>query len=397
MKLTLLALIIMSCSKDGHSPDRGLDYSYGHDCIVLGDRLENPYKTGNITKALQSLYPTKADRVDVKTTDLYVRFLPDGEAEFRLLENLGLHLTDHPLDYSIKVDGDWYHDPSVPQGDVTWQYAVVPHDFDFPDVRYEVIDECYLSENDPGTRSDGIDWAAVEREAYILTGNDGMLSSSATKADGKVAPSGRITIVDEKANGGKPFGVAGVRISCNSFVKFDHAYTDRDGYYAMKKEYADHPERYRQEGKVSVRVILLKPGKEGDGVPSLETRWAQIGEELAAGENFADMAIKYSADSHAKDGGLWADVNPAEAFRPEIVEAIERLEVGRVSSMINLDGWGFIVKKESETKTKQLSFAEAYDKIAKNVREAAELKAYDEWIARLKDTAFIKIYPFEGM
>lgn len=244
MKLTLLALMIMSCSKDGHSPDRRMDYSYGHDCIVLGDRLENPYKTGNITKALQSLYPTKADRVDVKTTDLYVRFLPDGEAEFRLLENLGLHLTDHPLDYSIKVDGDWYHDPSVPQGDVTWQYAVVPHDFDFPDVRYEVIDECYLSDNDPGTRSDGIDWAAVEREAYILTGNDGMLSSSVTKADGKVAPSGRITIVDEKANGGKPFGVAGVRISCNSFVKFDHAYTDRDGYYAMKKEYASDL-RYR--------------------------------------------------------------------------------------------------------------------------------------------------------
>ena len=28
----------------------------------------------------------------------------------------------------------------------------------------------------------------------------------------------------------------------------------------MKKEYADHPEKYRQEGKVTVRVILLKPG-----------------------------------------------------------------------------------------------------------------------------------------
>ena len=162
---------------------------------------------------------------------------------------------------------------------------------------------------------------------------------------------------------------------------------------AMKKEYADHPEKYRQEGKVTVRVILLKPGREGDGVPSLDTRWAQIGEELAKGENFADMAIKYSADSHAKDGGLWENVNPDEVFRPEIVEAIEKLEVGHVSSMINLDGWGFIVKKESETKAKQMSFAEAYDKIAENVQKAAAKKAYDEWILRLKDTSFIKIYP----
>lgn len=249
MKLTLLTfLVMMSCSKDGYSPESGVDYSYGknlmHDCIVLGDRLENPYKTENITKALQALYPTKADRVDVKTTDLYVRFLPADENEFRRLEQLGLHLTDHPLDYSIKVEGDWYHDPSVPQGDVTWQYAVVSHDFDFPDIPYEIIDECYISENDPATRTDGIDWAAVEREAYIMTGNEEMLSSSVTKAAAKIAPSGRITIVDPDADGGKPFGVAGVRISCNSFVKFDHTYTDRDGYYNMEKEYTSDL-RYR--------------------------------------------------------------------------------------------------------------------------------------------------------
>lgn len=162
---------------------------------------------------------------------------------------------------------------------------------------------------------------------------------------------------------------------------------------AMKKEFAANPDRYRQEAKVSVRVILLKPAQEGDGVPSLETRWAQIGEELAKGEKFSDMAIKYSADSHAKDGGLWENVNPAEVFRPEIVKVIENLETGRVSNMIDLDGWGFIVKKESETKAKQMSFAEAYDKIAENVQKAAAKKAYDEWIIRLKDMSFIKIYP----
>lgn len=248
LKLALLALAVMSCSKDGHSPDRGIDYSYGrqltHDRIVLGDRLENPYKTENITKALMSLYPTKADRVDVRTTNLYVRFLPSNDFEFKLLEKKGLHLTDHPLDYAIKVEGDWYHDPDLPEESMTWQYAVVPHDFRFPEIRYEIIDECFISENDPGTRADGIDWEAVEREAYRLTGNEGMISETVVKAGSKVVPSGRITIVDEDANGGKPFGVAGVRVSCNSFVKFDHAYTDRDGYYEMEKSFSANL-RYR--------------------------------------------------------------------------------------------------------------------------------------------------------
>ena len=246
--ILLLTLVLVSCQKDGMNPDRGIDYEYGrglpHGKIVLGNRLENPYTTENITKALVSLYPTKAGRVEVDATDLYVRFLPEDKHECDLLESLGLELLDHPLDYAIAVDGDWYHDPQVPEGDVTWQYAVVPVDFKFPDIRYEIIDECYINRESPQAKSDGIDWDAVERESYILTGNGACLSAALTKGSEKVSPSGRITIVDEHANGGKPFGVAGVRVSCNSFVKFDNCYTDRDGYYSMSKKYSSDV-RYR--------------------------------------------------------------------------------------------------------------------------------------------------------
>lgn len=246
--LMLLALMMMSCSKDWTDTDQNLDYSYGrkipHGKIVLGDRLENPYTTENITKALHSLYPTKGDRVDVKMTDLYVRFLPDTDEELETLAGLGLILTDHPLDYDIVVEGDWYHDPEVPEGQLTWQYAVVPSDFDFPEIEYEVIDECYIAENDPGTRAAGIDWDAVERCSYIMTGNEDRLYLPQTKSGEKLTPSGRITIEDKDFNGGKPFGVAGVRVSCNSFVKFCHCYTDRDGYYQMDKSFASDL-RYR--------------------------------------------------------------------------------------------------------------------------------------------------------
>lgn len=248
--ILFLTILLVSCGKDEFRYEYGIDYSYGkeltHDRIVLGDRLENPYKKTNMQKALQSLYPTRADRIDLKTTDLYVRFLPADESEYDLLADLGVEMIDHPMDYEITVEGDWYHDPDIPDGEVTWQYAVVPPDFEFPPVHYEIIDECYISENDPGTRSDpSIDWSEVEREAFVLTGNqDYLQEASLTKASGKECPSGRITIVDRHSNEGKPFGVAGVRVSCNSFVKFDHAYTDRDGYYTMNKSFASNP-RYR--------------------------------------------------------------------------------------------------------------------------------------------------------
>ena len=266
--LLMMALIVMSCGKDDPYAVRGIDYEYGrefkHERIVLGRRLENPYRTENITRALQELYPTKASRVEVEPTDYYVRFLPSDKSECDMLEALGLHLTDHPLDYEIAVDGDWYHDPQVPENCVTWQYAVVPVDFQFPDgIEYEIIHECYIVNPSVRANSGDVDWEAVERRAYINTGNEDKLDCIHTRAEAaQVVPSGRITIVDDHANGGKPFGVAGVMVVCNTFVKFDYAYTDRDGYYRMSKKFSSQL-RYRlcfknQKGfSIGLNLILV--------------------------------------------------------------------------------------------------------------------------------------------
>ena len=72
--MLFMTVIMMACSKEEVDSGRDLDYSYGkeltHEMIVLGDRLENPYKTENMRNALKSLYPTKAARVDLQTTNL---------------------------------------------------------------------------------------------------------------------------------------------------------------------------------------------------------------------------------------------------------------------------------------------------------------------------------------
>ncbi len=246
--LHLAAVFLLSCSKDGINPgvESGRDSirDIPHEMIVLGDRLENPYKTENMSKALSALYPSKAGLVAVQPTDLYVRFLPKSQEELDMLQESDVVLLDHPLDYDILVEGDWYHDPEVPDGDVTWQYAVVPVDFNFPPIEHQIIHNCFIPDISENTRADGIDWEAVERQAYILTGNESRLNDATETKATKVTPSGRITIVDDKANGGKAFGVAGVRVSCNSFVRFAHCYTDRDGYYQMPKQFSANL-RYR--------------------------------------------------------------------------------------------------------------------------------------------------------
>ncbi len=232
--ILLLASALLAGCRHEEAPDpdgRRVNASaLSHGMIELGEKLEDPYTVGNMQAAVARLYPTKAGEIRITATDLYVRFLPKTEDEYALLLSKGLKLTDHPVDYRIVKEGDYYHDPSLSENEITWQYAVVGKDFIFPSgIRYEVLDECYLSENDPVTRaSSGIDWEAVEAEAYRMTGNEDLFPETRAGEE-PVAPAGRITIEDPDAFGGKPYGVAGVMVCCNSFVKFATAYTDRAG------------------------------------------------------------------------------------------------------------------------------------------------------------------------
>lgn len=243
--LWLPALLLLACDRDEpQERPQGAGELY-HGMIELGEKLDDPYTVANIQAALEQVDPTKAGRVEIKATDLYVRFLPETEEEFDRLKATGICLLDHPMDYQILREGDYYHDPALEPEKITWQYAVVPKDFVFPEgIRTELLDECYLSENEAVTRAglEDVDWDAVEREAFRLTGNEDLYVPP-TKAS-RVTPKGRITIEDYSWSGGKPFGVAGVRVSCNCFVKFAHTYTDRDGYYEMPTSFAANP-RYR--------------------------------------------------------------------------------------------------------------------------------------------------------
>lgn len=236
--LLLPALLCVCCSEKGDDPALQEELPLSHEMIVLGEKLDDPYSLANVQAAVSSIYPTKAGRVVLTATDLYVRFLPADQDEYDRLVAMGLHLSDHPLDYRIIQDGDYYHDPALDEGQITWQYAVVKPSLTIPrDIRHEVLDECYITDTDAPTRADDdIDWAAVEREAFRLSGNADMLQPLTRADEAGLKPSGRLTIIDDRYSD-EPMGIAGVKVQCNTFVKFGYAYTDADGYYEMDRAF----------------------------------------------------------------------------------------------------------------------------------------------------------------
>lgn len=159
----------------------------------------------------------------------------------------------------------------------------------------------------------------------------------------------------------------------------------------MRREYRVNGEKYVRQASTTVSVILLRPAS--DGTASVTTRGEEILGRLDEGADFAELARANSADSHAKDGGVWKDVKPEEAFRPEIAAVIAKLKVGEFSRLVNLDGWGFIVRKDAENTARKLTFAEAYDKILAALRKQESDRRYKEWTRRLRKEAFVHIYP----
>lgn len=220
--------------------------------IALGKKLDNPYTLKNMQKAYHNLIGNG----ELKSSDflkgleashLYVRFLPKNYQEMELLWKIAdLELFDYPLDYELLSEGYGYHDPSVPVDQPTWQYCVVHTDFVFPSIAYEILDECFIPNEDHlmMKSTNGAEFLLkLEREAFRITGNlkpENELKSTMGIA-ASCRPKGRIR-VDNTLLG--PEGVSKVKIRVRSWLKVDAVYTQASGNYIMNESFSSSDVHY---------------------------------------------------------------------------------------------------------------------------------------------------------
>lgn len=141
---------------------------------------------------------------------------------------------------------------------------------------------------------------------------------------------------------------------------------------AMKKEFAEHPERYVTNHRISVSVITLKPEE--------LSRKAEIDAQLKS-KSFAELG-----------GRKYEKIIPSDQFAPAVASEIEQLPIGQISKWIDIDGWNFLIRKDDETGDKKMTFEEAYEQIEANVKEVEAKRIYEEWINRLREETYIKVF-----
>ena len=149
----------------------------------------------------------------------------------------------------------------------------------------------------------------------------------------------------------------------------------------MRREYAGNAAKYTEGGKTTVAVILLKPED--------SAKRKEIDKALKT-TDFGEIAKKYSADSKAKDGGVWKDIDPKEVFQEKIADEIAKMPANTLSDWLDVDGWSFLLKKLSASGERRLSFSEAYPRIEREVKKAKSEKLYKAWIERLRSGVYVK-------
>jgi hypothetical protein len=208
------------------------------DMLVLGEKIIDPYhfeimqKAYDIVKSKGEFLP-----IDKLTpTHIYMRFLPKNEDQWQILKtDTNLILYDFPLHYEIVEHGLYYHDPELPEDAITWQYSVIPVNYEYPtSIPHEILYKAYIPDLDIEDEKLRIFNENLTDEAYKLAGvtdedgNDG--EKAKMQKASKWNPSGTITVYDDVLKRQIPLQQAEVHARYG--VHIERVLTNDNGYFS---------------------------------------------------------------------------------------------------------------------------------------------------------------------
>jgi parvulin-like peptidyl-prolyl isomerase len=153
--------------------------------------------------------------------------------------------------------------------------------------------------------------------------------------------------------------------------------------------YAGHPDQFKQEAEVKLRMIVLNKPANDLG----ETR--KLAEEVLAkikgGAAFAEMASIYSQGSQRGEGGDWGWVGKS-VLRKELAEVAFGLKKGERSDVIDTPEACYLMEVEDIHPEHIQPLNEVRDRIEATLRAQERAQIQKKWIDRLKKKTFIRYF-----
>jgi parvulin-like peptidyl-prolyl isomerase len=160
-----------------------------------------------------------------------------------------------------------------------------------------------------------------------------------------------------------------------------------------KREFYDkNKEAYTEPAQVTLSNIFIALGK--DQAQSLG-RAQEIAAQAKSGVDFVQLVDKYSESEPGKKAkGVLGTFKTAE-LAPEVKVAVESLAAGTVTEPIKLENGYSIFRVDARTEAKALSYDDprVSEDVARRVIDQQSGKYIDDYLAKLRDDAFIEIDP----
>ncbi|HOJ70388.1 MAG TPA: peptidylprolyl isomerase [Syntrophorhabdaceae bacterium] len=161
-------------------------------------------------------------------------------------------------------------------------------------------------------------------------------------------------------------------------INLDSQITEED----MKKYYEKNKETFKREREINTRHILLNTEEEA----------RQIKDKLAKGEDFAELARRYSIDPSAKASGGEIGFHPKGSLLPEYEDAAFKLKkVGQTSGIVKTKFGYHIIKLEGIKPPSYVPYEEVKDYIKQKLAQEKQTQALEKYITDLKQSAKITI------
>lgn len=148
----------------------------------------------------------------------------------------------------------------------------------------------------------------------------------------------------------------------------------------------------RRGEKINTRHILIRVTPSAEDEQRTIQELADLKARAIAGENFNDLAVKYSEDNNVKDDrGFLGTFEVDNLVLPQFKEVLKTLKEGEISDPFKTDFGYHIIKLEKRSSSRSLTLEDDWQKIEQMANNFKIEKEYRKWIDELKAQIPIEI------
>lgn len=152
--------------------------------------------------------------------------------------------------------------------------------------------------------------------------------------------------------------------------------------------YNEHRAENTTEEQIKLRMIALR---KGEGSDNRRKMIEEIRDKIVEGAGFDDLAKMYSEDSTQEAGGDWGWINRRTLNETLTKHAFE-LPKRTVSKVIDFGNSYYLLYVEDKKPATTKPLSEVHEEIEKKLVQEARQKREQEWLAKLRKKAYIKMF-----